>query len=87
VAQGEGPEFKPQHWKKKKFGMVVYVCHLSYVGDCCPGKLRQKKVKPYLKTDKSKKRAGAEAQVIEHLPSKQEALSSNRRTTPPPKKF
>jgi hypothetical protein len=47
VAQGEGPEFKPQHCKKKKsspvsfrlnisvseLNVVVYICNPTYSGD------------------------------------------------------
>jgi hypothetical protein len=38
-------------------------------------------MRPYFEKNSSQNRAGGEAQVIEHLPSKCEVLSSNTSTT------
>jgi hypothetical protein len=39
-------------------------------------------MRPYLKNTQHKKGLGGVAQVVEHLPSKHEALSSNSSTAP-----
>jgi hypothetical protein len=59
---------KNQYLNGKKLGVVLHTCHLSYGGSI--------KVRPFLKNNQ-KKRAGGMAQVVERLPRKWEAMSSN----------
>jgi hypothetical protein len=63
--------------QQKKLGVMVHACHPSYCRKCkfCPGK----KQDPISKIANAKRLRGV-AQVVEHLPSKHEASSSNPST-------
>jgi hypothetical protein len=80
VAEGEGPEFKPQYHKKKKWlSMVAHVYNPSSLG--CWGRrisiwrLGQIKVSKILSQKQSK--TGGVAQAVDRLSSKLEDLSWN----------
>jgi hypothetical protein len=60
----------------KKLGAAVDACHPSYTGSVTPAWPGD----PIPKITKSE-RAGGMAQVVDHLPSQPEAMSSNPSTT------
>jgi hypothetical protein len=80
-------EFK-QPWIKILYltpVLVAHACNPSYLGvrdreDRGSRPAAVNKVRPYLKNTQHKKRAGGVAQMVQHLPSKHKALSSNPST-------
>jgi hypothetical protein len=73
----------PSQWKKLGLGVVAYTCHPGYGEKPKIGGLQCRLAWTKSKTSKitRTKRTGGVAQVLEHLPKKCEALSSNPNTT------
>jgi hypothetical protein len=66
--------------------MRAHACNLSYKGGrgrriTAQEQPQAKSMKPYLKNNQTKNRAGGVAQVVACLPSKCESLSSNPSTS------
>jgi hypothetical protein len=69
--------WQDQHLNRKMQGMEACTCYPSNTGKCkIGGSWLGKKWEPVSKTTRAK-RAGGMAQLLEYLPNKHEALSSN----------
>jgi hypothetical protein len=81
MVQGQRGQKLVRYYLKNKLGMVFHNCNTSYLGGGFSGSWPKaglgKSTRPYLKI-KIKQRVWGMGQVVEHLPSKNEALERKR---------